>query len=224
MDAIGIKQNIYDKMGVERMYYLDGLNYFLPNLTIYTLVVKFCQQGKTKDGAMSNITFEFNQRKAIETILYLANKISDSDIYGICKLLYLADKISLERYGRFIFGESYFALKEGATPSNAYDLLKQATNPTYEGLKVEGNQVIGLREAKLDYLSDSDIECLDIIINKYGLVSNVARGKDAHDTAWRQAWEKRGAKRSIGMSVTSIAEQLSGASDLVDYLSNSDAR
>ncbi len=206
------------------MCYLIMVSDFIPNLTIYILVLKFFQEGKTRGGSMSNITFEFNQRKAIETILYLANKVSDSDIYGICKLLYLSDKISLEKYGRFIFGESYYALKEGATPSNAYDLLKQATSPMFEGLKVEGNKVIGLREAKLDYLSESDIECLDFIISKYGLVSNVARGKEAHDAAWRQAWGKRGAKRSIGMPVTSIAEQLPDSSDLVDYLCNSDAR
>lgn len=29
MDAIGIKQNIYDMMGVERMYYLDEISNFL---------------------------------------------------------------------------------------------------------------------------------------------------------------------------------------------------
>jgi len=60
---------------------------------------------------MAGITFQFNRIKAIEAILYLANKVSDSDIYGICKLLYLVDKTCLEKYGRFIFGETYCAMK-----------------------------------------------------------------------------------------------------------------
>ena len=71
---------------------------------------------------MGNIVFKFNQTKAIEAIVYLAQRVSEADIYGICKLLYLVDKTSLEKYGRFIYGESYVAMKEGATPSKTYDL------------------------------------------------------------------------------------------------------
>ena len=66
-----------------------------------------CQcTGKPKvSPSRASITFQFNQTKAIESLLYLAKEVSDSDIYGICKLLYLADKTSLEKYGRFFFGE-----------------------------------------------------------------------------------------------------------------------
>jgi len=169
---------------------------------------------------MANITFQFNQTKAVEAILYLAQKVSDSDIYGICKLLYLVDKTSLEKYGRFIFGESYFAMKEGPTPSNVYDLLKQAAKTPVYGLKVEGNQVIPLRNPDLDYLSESDIECLDQIISVYGKVPYWRRARDAHDDAWRVSWSKRGNKRSVQMPVESIVELLTDSVDLADYLSN----
>ena len=80
--------------------------------------------------ATSKIAFDFNESKAIETILYLANRISRSYKYKICKMLYLADKTSLEKYGRFIFGESYSAMQEGATPSKSYDILKQIAEET----------------------------------------------------------------------------------------------
>jgi uncharacterized phage-associated protein len=171
---------------------------------------------------VANITFQFDRRKAIEAILYLARKVSDSDIYGICKLLYLVDKTSLEKYGRFIFGESYFAMKEGATPSNAYDLLKEAAQAPINELQVEGNQVIALREAHLDYLSESDIECLDQIISVYGKVPNWSRAIDAHDDAWKKAWDNRGTKLSIRIPIESIAEQLADSDDLIKYLSNLD--
>ncbi len=169
---------------------------------------------------MANITFRFNQTKAIETILYLAQKVSDSDIYGICKLLYLVDKTSLEKYGRFIFGESYYAMKEGPTPSNVYDLLKQPAKAPIYGLKVEGNQVIPLRNPDLDCLSESDIECLDQIIGIYGAVPNWLRARDAHDDAWRESWRKRGRKRSVKIPIESIVELLTDSVDLADYLSN----
>ena len=171
---------------------------------------------------MTNITFQFNQTKAIEAILYLAPKVVDSDIYGICKLLYLVDKTSLEKYGRFVFGETYVAMEEGATPSGAYDLLKSAAQTSNSEIRIEGNDIIPLREPNLDYLSESDVECLDQIINVYGKAPRLRRA-DAHDAAWEKAWSKRGAKRSVEIPVESIVELLADSDDLLDYISNCNA-
>lgn len=169
--------------------------------------------------ATSKIAFDFNEPKAIETILYLANRISRSYKYKICKMLYLADKTSLEKYGRFIFGESYSAMREGATPSKSYDLLKQIAEGRADDLCVDGNAVVALRDANLDYLSESDIECLDQTIAIYG--KNPQRMyRDAHDDAWGKAWESRGEKRSTDISVRSIAKTLANSKDLIDYLTN----
>ncbi len=172
---------------------------------------------------MGKIAFQFDEAKAIEAIIYLAQRVDNSDIYGICKLLYLVDKTSLEKYGRFLFGESYSAMKQGATPSNIYDLFKRAANEPVGGLRVEGSQVIPLRAPNMDYLSQSDKECLDQIIAVYGKQPNWARAKDAHDKAWEDAWSKREGKRSVQMPVESIAESLADSKELIDYLSNRDA-
>lgn len=172
---------------------------------------------------MAHIMFKFDRPKAVEVILYLAGKVSEADVYGICKLLYLADKKSLEKYGRFIFGESYCAMQQGATPSNAYNLLKDARLTPIMGLRVDGNQVVALREAHLDYLSESDIECLNQIIREYGKKSNLARRQDAHDAAWKKAWDNKGDKRSVGIPVESIAELLPDSDDIIKYVSNFDS-
>jgi uncharacterized phage-associated protein len=171
-------------------------------------------------GIMIKVAFKFNRVKAIEVILYLAKNVSDHDIYGICKLLYLADKTSLEKYGRFVFGESYVAMEQGATPSNAYDLLKKATERPSSGIEVKGFQIIPLREPNLDYLSKSDIECLDQIIDMYGKVPNWRRADDAHDNAWKKSWDKRGNKKSVEIPIESIAEVLANSDELIDHLSN----
>jgi len=169
--------------------------------------------------ATSKIAFDFNEPKAIETILYLANRISRSYKYNICKMLYLADKTSLEKYGRFIFGESYSAMQEGATPSKSYDLLKEIAEESTDDLCVEGNAVVALRDANLDYLSESDIECLDQTIAIYD--KNPRKMiRDAHDDAWEKAWESKGEKRSADISVKSIAKTLANSRDLIDYLTN----
>lgn len=134
-------------------------------------------------------------------------------------MLYLADKTSLEKYGRFIFGESYSAMKEGATPSKSYDLLKEIAEKDTDDLCVEGNAIVALRDANLDYLSESDIECLDQTIAIY---DNNPRKmiRDAHDDAWEKAWESKGEKRSADISVKSIAETLANSRNLIDYLTN----
>lgn len=169
--------------------------------------------------ATSKITFVFNESKAIETILYLANRISRSYMYNICKMLYLADKTCLEKYGRFIFGESYSAMKEGATPSKSYDLLKEIAEEYTDDLRVENNAIVALRDANLDYLSESDIECLDQTIAIYD--KNPRKMiRDAHDDAWGKAWESRGEKQSADISVKSIAQTLANSWDLIDYLTN----
>lgn len=167
----------------------------------------------------SKITFKFDEPKAIETILYLAKRISGSYKYNICKMLYLADKTCLEKYGRFIFGESYSAMKQGATPSKSYDLLKRIAEECIEELRVEGNAVIPLRDANLDYLSESDIECLDQTIALYDKNPRKMR-RDAHDAAWEKTWDNRGEKQSADISVRRIAKSLANSEDLIDYLTN----
>jgi uncharacterized phage-associated protein len=168
----------------------------------------------------TNITFQFNRQKAIETIIYLSHRISDPEIYGICKLLYFADKTHLEKYGRFIFGETYCAMKNGATPSNSYDLLKEIADKPLEDLRLEGHMVVASRDANLDLLSKSDVECLDQVIEVWGKVPNWERKKAAHDEAWEQAWSARGSKGSIPMPVETIAELFDDPDELLEYLSN----
>jgi uncharacterized phage-associated protein len=176
----------------------------------------------TKGTTMNRVQFRFDRGKAIEAILYLAQNVNEADVYGVCKLLYLVDKTSLERYGRYIFGESYFAMQEGAAPSKAYDLLKEAALESVDGIRVEGVRVVALRKPNLGELSKSDIECLDQIVASYGKQPNWKRAQDAHDDAWREAWGKRGKKRSVEMPVETVAKTLSNPDDLISHLRKSD--
>lgn len=169
---------------------------------------------------MPKIAFQFDQRKAIESILYLARRVSEPDVYGISKLLYLVDKTSLEKYGRFVFGEMYCAMKEGPVPSRAYDLLKLADGGKLTEFKVVNNRIIPQRDSDTAWLSESDIECLDQIIQIYGRAPNWLRARDAHDVAWQSSWKLRAGKGSVPMSVESIAGLLEDSDDLIDYLSH----
>jgi uncharacterized phage-associated protein len=68
--------------------------------------------------------FEFNLDKGIEAILYIAQKVDDPTFHRISKIMYFADRKHLEKYGRFICGDSYVAMKHGPVPSEIYDILK----------------------------------------------------------------------------------------------------
>ncbi len=55
-------------------------------------------------------------------------------------MMYFADRLHLERYGRFICGDSYVAMKNGPVPSFTYDILKarrfkQRHLPNYQKIK-----------------------------------------------------------------------------------------
>ena len=170
-----------------------------------------------------DLKFDFDKEKAIEAILYIAQNIPDPSYHSISKILYFADKTSLERYGRFICGDTYFAMEHGPVPSNTYDLMKESPDSGEFGFRIERDyNVVPLREADLGELSDSDIECLDQIIRLYGDVPFWKRTEDSHDMAWRKAWEEKGDQASNIMTVASIAHLLEDSEDLLEHLGTSD--
>lgn len=162
---------------------------------------------------------KFDRTKAIEAILYLANRISNPTYLTISKLLYLADKTSLENYGRFIAEDIYCAMEKGPVPSGAYDLMKSASPEARIGFQVQHNHnIVPSRDANLEELSESDIECLERVLGKYAKASTTKLIEDSHDAAWEKAWASRGSKASILMPLESIAKLLSNADELIEHL------
>ena len=163
---------------------------------------------------------EFDQEKAIEAIIYVAKRYKTPEVYAICKLLYLADKVSLENYGRFIFSESYCAMEQGAVPSSAYNLLKLARLQNVGGIEVNGNDVAVSRDTNFDYLSASDIECLNQTIKKFNALTGKALYDAAHDNAWKVNWERRDDRGSVHVPINDIARELKDSDNLIEYISN----
>jgi uncharacterized phage-associated protein len=48
--------------------------------------------------------YQMNYEKAIEVVVWLANKNPGIDIYHVAKILYYAEKTHLNRHGRPIIG------------------------------------------------------------------------------------------------------------------------
>jgi len=172
---------------------------------------------------MPELKFTFQREKAIEVILYLAKKASEPTFHSINKLLYFADKTSLERYGRFICGDDYFAMEWGPVPSHTYDLMKNASSDQSLPFKVEGHTIIPRRKPNLELLSESDIECLDACLALYGDVPFWKRHSDSADEAYRKAWQERGSAGSARIPIESLVGILENPEELIDYLKNKGA-
>ena len=145
-------------------------------------------------------------------------------MYETLKLIYLADKCHLERYGRFIFGDWYVAMEYGPVPSGAYDVMKQARGDRQQSLaphvvlafRVDPatNVITALREADLDELSASDRECLDEVIDRYGKLGFGGLKDVSHDEAYKATL------RNQQISIDAIAAMSDRAPDLIQHLAD----
>lgn len=137
-----------------------------------------------------NNPFTFDLDKGIEAVVYLSGKLAEPTCHNISKIIYFASKEHLEKYGRLICGERYVAREYGPVPSKIYDLLKAAKqeqaiadNKTPFAVSAQC-KVKSLRLPNLDIFSDSDLECLNNALQKYGSFSFDQLKDLSYDDAW----------------------------------------
>lgn len=170
---------------------------------------------------------EFEIQKAVAAVGYLVEH-GTPEMYTVMKMMYIADKMHLERFGRFISGDSYVAMKQGPVPSATYNMIKHVRGDA--GLEdfARAKHYFGYRDhqielrARPDYeeLSDSDIECLQQVVEAYAKVGKWSIRDMSHDDAWEGAWRRRFFRSAIKMDVDDIARQFEGGAELVEHLAD----
>lgn len=111
----------------------------------------------------------------LEAFYYLAKKMNAPvDKLAAVKLLFFADRYHLRKYGRLISEDTYFALPHGPVASNSLDILNlildgqsAGVSKTYLNKESKHAFVAVDSQYDLEYLSDSDIEALDFVIEKF---------------------------------------------------------
>ncbi len=164
--------------------------------------------------------FEFDAKVAVEAILLLADKSQDPTFHDIAKLLYLADRLHLQRYGRLICGDDYVAMKHGPVASGIYDMLKAIRYghslhhfpELKDAFQVNGYTVIPLRSPDLEWLSDSDVECLTEAIDVYDHLSFNQLTELSHDDAWQSA------DQDDFISLEAIVRSVGNSNQLLEHL------
>lgn len=140
----------------------------------------------------NKILYQINYEKAIEAVVWLANKNPGIDIYHIAKILYYAEKMHLNKYGRPIIGATYIKMDFGQVPSEVRDLINNnawTIEPDYlqrfsESIKIikdPYDKLSSSRNADITYFSDTDIECLEESLGKYGNLSFNQLKKISHE-------------------------------------------
>lgn len=121
--------------------------------------------------------------KIIETIYCILKKIKIADTIKIIKLVYLADKYHLVRYGRTITKDDYYAMEYGPVGSTVKDVLnfnsislstaeyKYASHllDKIDNVTFKVNEVV--KDVELNMLSETDKEAIDFVVEKFGNVS-----------------------------------------------------
>lgn len=122
----------------------------------------------------SQIVFNPNKEKILEGLIWIADKRPGLTRYYFVKIMYLAEKLHLKKYGRPIYGDPLYALEFGPVPTIAYDLVKEdfsfrtedMADAFYSALSVadtpNGHKAFtAMRAPDIDWFSKSDLECMD---------------------------------------------------------------
>ncbi len=140
-----------------------------------------------------NIKFNFNINKSISAIGFILSKLNGkTDFHKIFKIMYFADQKHLVDYARPITGDYFIAMENGPVPSTIYDSFKAIrhnisldTNIFNEFFSVENKFYISLKNKTDDnYLSKSDIECLQESINENKNLTFDQLTEKSHDKAY----------------------------------------
>jgi hypothetical protein len=152
------------------------------------------------------LRFTQKPEKVIEALLYIAHKRPNLDHYQAVKLLYLADKEHLNRYGRPITFDTYFALPYGPVGTLALDLLTR-DRVLMKSLEISElpfetallDRIVYIRAANRPVnhalFSKSDLRVLDEIIATHGNKTFDELYNETHQHfAYRNAWAHRAPK------------------------------
>lgn len=166
---------------------------------------------------------KFDPLKAVEVLLYISSKVG-GDMYTTLKILYLADKKHLEKYGSLILGDWYAALQYGPVASNSYDILKFVRGESNYDAGAPGakdafqldknDQIIPLREADTNFISESDTSCIDEIITEHGDKNFDELHAEVQDAAYKAA------PKNGGMDIHAIVSTLPNGAEVNQYLSD----
>ena len=176
------------------------------------------------------IRFEPKVDKIIEVILYLARcKDIELDIYKVVKLVYLADVLHLNEYGRPLTYDQMVAMEYGPVPSTTYSILKKDKrlrgvdydNLPFDFIELGGRTYIENpnREVNTEHFSKSDLKVLEETVKEYGKKSFRQLYNMTHEhEGYKRAWSRKGNRRSNPIQFEDLIDKSKTKAERVDNM------
>lgn len=155
----------------------------------------------------------FDERKAAHAAAYFLHKAGGAlPVLKLVKLLYLAERTSLKRYGETITGDQFVSMPHGPVLSMTYDHVN-GNLPSKDGgwqtwISDRADHMVGLRDASmvrspeddLVALSDTDLECLQNVWDEFGHWDKYKLRDYTHSEACPEWEDPMGTSRPIPVS------------------------
>ena len=128
----------------------------------------------------------FSEEKVTHMASYLLMKRGGRMSYmKLIKLLYLAERKALAKWGESMSGDKFVSMPYGPVMSNTYGLIQTESKIWDSFIKSEANKEIslasGISEDDLDELSRSELRILDDIFSEFGHLSRWDLVEYTHD-------------------------------------------
>lgn len=157
--------------------------------------------------------------KIVNIILYVLEKSPHNiqDFHKLFKILYLAEQKHLSKYGRVITNDKFIAMDYGPVPSKIYDILNNIKEGQDENYKhyfevFSGYYIFKKNKPDLEFISESEIECLDeSILENINLGFNELTAK-THDSAYKST------SRNEIMTILKIADAANTNKEMIKYI------
>lgn len=141
----------------------------------------------------------FNAKKAAQVIAFFATKEPSRKIaiLKVIKLVYLADRESLSRYGFPVLDDAYFSMPHGPVNSDTYrhvsgEVELDGSEWAHYLTDKSDHKVAAKRKFssdELDELSDADLACLEFVWNRFGHMDQWALRDWTHEKKNVPEWE-----------------------------------
>ena len=147
------------------------------------------------------LTDAFDYEKALNVLLYVVGQLGMPGYHQTFKTLYFAEQHSLVRYGSAIVGDGFVKMEAGPVPSEIYNMVKIADGRNQDK-RLDANYIQSVRERiraikpnnlqalvapDLDFLAETEKECLDEAIEFCRNRSYQDLKDISHDAAWDAA-------------------------------------
>jgi len=158
---------------------------------------------------------DFDFMKVTQVLNYLARKLGGKvNKLRAIKLIYLADKYHLRKYGRLVTGDRYIAMKLGPVQSGVKDIADLSDflgseERDYTSLFISkvGHDIKSIKEVDYDELSQTDVEALNFVLEQFSNFTDSDLVKLTHKGyEWKKHKNELKLKSRIDMDILDFFE------------------